>query len=51
MKLAANDVQSLLIPGTGHWVAETAPDQMLAPLPSFVARAATEGESAERRAP
>ena len=26
MKPLANDVQSVVIPGTGHWVAETAPD-------------------------
>ena len=37
MKLAANDVQSLVIPGTGHWVAETARDEMLAALTAFLA--------------
>jgi MFS family permease len=30
MKLVADDVQSVIIPGSGHWVAEEAPDQLLA---------------------
>jgi pimeloyl-ACP methyl ester carboxylesterase len=34
---AAVDVQSLVIPGVGHWVAEQAPAQMLAGLTSFLA--------------
>jgi pimeloyl-ACP methyl ester carboxylesterase len=33
----ANDVQTVVIPGVGHWVAETAPEQMLAALASFLA--------------
>ena len=37
MKPLANDVQSVVIPGTGHWVAETAPTEMLAALTSFLA--------------
>ena len=37
MKLAADDVQTLVIPGCGHWVAEQAPDQLLAALTSFLA--------------
>ncbi|WP_269082855.1 hypothetical protein [Allosalinactinospora lopnorensis] len=37
MKLLADDVQSLVIPGTGHWVAENAPDEMLAALTAFLA--------------
>jgi pimeloyl-ACP methyl ester carboxylesterase len=36
MKLAANDVQTLVIPGTGHWLAEQAPDEMLAALTEFL---------------
>ena len=36
-KLAADDVQSLVIPQTGHWLAEEAPDQMLAALTAFLA--------------
>ena len=37
MKLVADDVQSLVIPGTGHFVAEEAPDEMLAALTAFLA--------------
>ena len=37
MKLVADDVQSVVIPGTGHWVAEDAPDDMLAALTAFLA--------------
>ena len=37
MKLAADDVQSVVIPGTGHWVAEEAPGEMLAALNAFLA--------------
>ena len=37
MKLVADDVESLVIPGTGHFVAEEAPDEMLAALAAFLA--------------
>jgi pimeloyl-ACP methyl ester carboxylesterase len=37
MKLAADDVQSVVIPGAGHWVAEQAPEEMLAALTGFLA--------------
>ena len=37
MKSLANDVQSVVIPGAGHWVAEEAPDEMLAALTAFLA--------------
>jgi pimeloyl-ACP methyl ester carboxylesterase len=37
MKLAADDVQTLVIPGCGHWVAEQAPEELLAALTSFLA--------------
>jgi pimeloyl-ACP methyl ester carboxylesterase len=37
LKPAANDVQTVVIPGVGHWVAETAPEQMLALLTTFLA--------------
>ena len=37
MTLLAEDVQTLVIPGVGHWVAEEAPDEMLAALTSFLA--------------
>ena len=37
MKLLANDVQSAVIPGAGHWVAEEAPEEMVAALTAFLA--------------
>jgi pimeloyl-ACP methyl ester carboxylesterase len=37
MKLVADDVQGVVIPGVGHWVAEGAPDEMLAALTPFLA--------------
>ena len=36
VKLVADDVQSLVIPGAGHFVAEEAPDEMLAALTAFL---------------
>jgi pimeloyl-ACP methyl ester carboxylesterase len=37
MKLAADDVQTVVIPGAGHWVAEEAPQELLAALTTFLA--------------
>ena len=37
MKLAADDVQSVVIPGSGHYCLEEAPDQVLAALTAFLA--------------
>jgi pimeloyl-ACP methyl ester carboxylesterase len=37
MKLVADDVQSVVIPGSGHWVAEEAPDELLSALTAFLA--------------
>src|SRR5215210_7040940 len=37
MKPAADDVQSVVIPGAGHWVAEQAPEELLAALTEFLA--------------
>ena len=37
MKPLADDVQSVVIPGAGHWVAEEAPEEMLAALTAFLA--------------
>jgi pimeloyl-ACP methyl ester carboxylesterase len=37
MKLVADDVQGVVLRGSGHWVAEQAPDQMLAALTAFLA--------------
>ena len=36
MKLAAGNVQTLVIPGCGHWVAEQAPQDLLAALTAFL---------------
>jgi pimeloyl-ACP methyl ester carboxylesterase len=36
MKLVAYDVQSVVIPGAGHWVAEEAPEEVLAALTEFL---------------
>jgi pimeloyl-ACP methyl ester carboxylesterase len=36
MKLLADDVQSVVISGAGHWVAEQAPEDMLAALTAFL---------------
>jgi pimeloyl-ACP methyl ester carboxylesterase len=37
MKLLATDVQSVVIPGTGHWLAEESPRRLLAALTPFLA--------------
>jgi pimeloyl-ACP methyl ester carboxylesterase len=37
MRLTADDVQSLVIPGIGHWLAEQAPEAMLGALTEFLA--------------
>ena len=37
MKLTADDVQTLVIPDIGHWLAEQAPDEMVAALNAFLA--------------
>ena len=37
MKPAADDVQSVVIPGADHWVAEQAPEEMLPALTEFLA--------------
>ena len=36
MKLAADDVQALVIPGCAHWVAEETPEETLAALTAFL---------------
>ena len=40
------DVQGVVIPGAGHWVAEEAPDEMLAALTPFLAAASPDGANA-----
>jgi len=37
MKLVADNVHTLVIPGIGHWLAEQAPEKMLAALTEFLA--------------
>lgn len=37
VKLVADDVQGLIIPDCGHWLAEEAPEQMVAALTAFLA--------------
>ena len=37
MKLIADDVKTLVIPGIGHWLAEQAPDELVAALTDFLA--------------
>ena len=37
MRLVADDVQSMVLPGAGHWVAEQAPEALLAALTPFLA--------------
>ena len=37
MKAAADDVQTVVIPDAGHWVAEQAPEEVLAALTAFLA--------------
>jgi pimeloyl-ACP methyl ester carboxylesterase len=37
MKLTADDVQTLVIPGIGHWLAEQAPNELVAALTAFLA--------------
>jgi pimeloyl-ACP methyl ester carboxylesterase len=42
MKLTADDVQTLVIAGIGHWLAEQAPDELVAALTEFLAPTGTE---------
>jgi len=37
MKLTADHVQTLVIPGIGHWLAEQAPDELVGALTAFLA--------------
>jgi quercetin dioxygenase-like cupin family protein len=46
MKLVADDVQTLVIPGIGHWLAEEAPDELLTALTEFLAPYAAAVEQA-----
>ena len=53
MKLTADDVQAMVIPGCGHWVAEQAPDELLAAVTAFLApyRDAAAGAHSPARMP
>jgi pimeloyl-ACP methyl ester carboxylesterase len=37
MRLTAENVEGLVLPGTGHWLAEQAPDELVAALTEFLA--------------
>jgi hypothetical protein len=37
MQPIATDVRGVVIPGAGHWVAEQAPEELLAALTTFLA--------------
>ncbi|HEY6309825.1 MAG TPA: hypothetical protein VIY52_03330 [Streptosporangiaceae bacterium] len=37
MKLVAEDVQTVVLADSGHWVAEQAPEELLAALTAFLA--------------
>jgi pimeloyl-ACP methyl ester carboxylesterase len=37
MQLVADDVQTVVLAGAGHWVAEQAPEELLAALTTFLA--------------
>ncbi|HET9005940.1 MAG TPA: alpha/beta hydrolase, partial [Actinomycetes bacterium] len=37
MRLVADDVQTVVLAGSGHWVAEQAPEELLAALTTFLA--------------
>src|SRR5919112_1732740 len=43
MKLVADDVQSVIIDGSGHWLAEEAPEEVLAALRDFLASYCEDG--------
>jgi pimeloyl-ACP methyl ester carboxylesterase len=36
MRLVADDVEALVVPGIGHWLAEQAPDEIVAALTAFL---------------
>jgi len=51
MKLVADDVQSVVVPGAGHFVAEEAPDEMLQALREFLAPYRDGAAADDRRPP
>jgi pimeloyl-ACP methyl ester carboxylesterase len=46
MQLTADDVQPLVIPGVGHWLAEQAPDELVEALTGFLAPYRARAEAA-----
>jgi pimeloyl-ACP methyl ester carboxylesterase len=46
MKLVADNVQAAVVPGSGHWVAEEAPEKLLAVLTPFLAPYRAAGSTA-----
>lgn len=51
MKLVADNVQSLIIPNCGHWLAEEAPKEMLAALTGFLVPYRSGSAAARDRGP
>jgi pimeloyl-ACP methyl ester carboxylesterase len=51
MASLADDVQSVVIPGAGHWVAEEAPEEMLTALTAFLAPYLGGSAAAQTRRP
>src|SRR6201995_1370939 len=51
MKLVADDVQTVVLAGSGHWVAEQAPEQLLAALTAFLAPYRDEMAAAQNTEP
>jgi hypothetical protein len=47
VKLVADDVLTLVLPGIGHWLAEQAPEQLVATLTEFFARYRDENQRLE----
>ena len=47
MKLTADNVQTLVIPSVGHWLAEQAPDELVAALTEFLAPYRDKGKHSE----
>jgi pimeloyl-ACP methyl ester carboxylesterase len=51
MKLAADDVQTLVVPGCAHWVPEEAPEETLTALATFLAPYRSEHAAAHNPGP
>jgi hypothetical protein len=51
MKLVADDVETVVLRGAGHWVAEQAPQELLEALTAFLAPYRDGAGPADRRGP